>query len=84
LREQREMLMAVQLPDDFVIACAGCIQVGDAAKVGKPGFNAAEIIAPPVNHAAGVDIATKYRYAARENRSSTAIDFMMKVRVPES
>lgn len=77
------MLMTVQLPDHFVIPDTGSIQIRDAAEIGKPGFNTAEIIAAPPDRAPCFDLTTEYRYAANKNRSRTAINFTMDVRISE-
>ena len=48
-RQNNQVLVPVQFPDGFVIARARRVQVGDAAKVGKAGFNAARIVATPAD-----------------------------------
>ena len=47
--QNNQVLVPVQFPDYFVIARARRIQVGDAAKVSKAGFNAARVIPTPVD-----------------------------------
>src|ERR1700722_1153225 len=59
LRQNNQMLMAIQFPDRFVVARARAIEVRNAAEVREPGFNAAHIVAPPANIGAGVDGAAK-------------------------
>src|SRR5579863_3684480 len=45
LRQNDQVLMAVQFPDHFVVAGARSVQVGDEAKISETGFNAAHIVA---------------------------------------
>src|SRR5262245_14799311 len=47
LREQRQMLMAIELPHDFVIARAREVQVRNTAEVVEAGRDLVEIIATP-------------------------------------
>src|ERR1700722_9222869 len=59
LRQNNQMLMAIQLPDRFVVARARTIEIRNAAEVREPGFNPTHIVAPPANIGPGVDSGAK-------------------------
>lgn len=49
LGEEHEVLVAAEFPDEFVIAGAGEVEVGDAAEVIDTGFLAMDGIAAPAD-----------------------------------
>src|SRR5215471_2711988 len=55
LSQSHQVLVAIQLPDNLVIAHTGEIEVWNPAEIGKPTFPEAKIIAPPMNLFVGVD-----------------------------
>jgi hypothetical protein len=67
LRQHNQVLVPVQFPDYFVVARARGVEVRNAAKVTEAGFNAAQIVAAPVDIGAGVD-------GAGENWKLVALD----------
>src|SRR5579872_5442692 len=80
LREQDQVLMAIQLPNDFVIACARRVEIGNAPEIIEAGFAAAHVIAPPVDRGSRVDRQAKKRKAMRANLGSRAMNLVSKVR----
>src|SRR5580698_10871910 len=55
LGQDNQVLMTVQFPDQLVVARAGRVEVRYAAEVDGAGFNAARIIAAPMDILAGVN-----------------------------
>ena len=55
LGEEDEMLVAIEFPDELVVACAGEIEVRDAAEVGEAGFLAVQEVPTPGDAWAKID-----------------------------
>ena len=55
LRQQYEMLVAIRLPDHFVIAAAPGVQVRNPAEISKAGLDSTGMIAPPRNFGARIN-----------------------------
>src|SRR3954451_7461939 len=49
LCEKHQVLMAVQLPDEFVVSDRGEIEIGNAAEIGNPGLLLVPVVSPPVD-----------------------------------
>src|SRR5260370_13956637 len=67
LRQDHQVLMAIQLPNDLVISGLARVEIGNPAKIAQPGFDSAGVIAPPGDRRAGVDGQTENRKAMRTN-----------------
>ena len=67
LRQDHQVLMTVQFPNDFVIAGARSVQEGDAAEIDQTGINTARVIAPPVDLGAGIHDLSEDRESMRPN-----------------
>lgn len=67
LREQDQMLVAIDLPNAFVVAGAGSVEVGNAAEIQGAGFDAAHIIAAPADIGAGFEGDSEERESMVEN-----------------
>src|SRR5580704_452042 len=55
LRQNNQVLVAVQFPDRLVVARARRVEIRNAAKVAETGFNPAQIVAAPADIGTGVD-----------------------------
>jgi len=53
LRQEDQVLVAIELPDAFVIASEGGIEVGDAAEIRSAGCDAGRVVASPMDVGAG-------------------------------
>ena len=61
LRQHDQMLVAVQLPNPFVIAGAMNIEIGNHPKIRKAGAFVVDVIAPPFNIRSGCDLSGEQR-----------------------
>ena len=55
LGEQRQVLMAIEFPNYFVVADLGEIEVRGAAEVRSAGGDSVQVVAAPVDRGAGID-----------------------------
>ena len=74
LREQNQVLMPIDLPDDLVVARARGIEVRNAAEVGGSGLDAAGVIAPPADVPPGLYVEAEQRETAPQNVPGDALD----------
>ena len=65
LRQNHQVLMPVQLPNDFVIAGMRGIEEPNMAKIGQTSLDALQIIPAPMNLGAGIDGTAKDRKPVR-------------------
>jgi hypothetical protein len=75
LREQNKVLMAVHLPDDFVIARSRRVQIRTQAEVIRAGLDAAQIVAPPADVRAGAEFHAEQRQPVYANLARDAQHF---------
>ena len=75
--------MAVQLPDDLMIAYAGAIEIGNAPEVACSGFDSARIIASPGDFVSGGHGAGKERKFMGENQTGQTED-VLRIRGTET
>ena len=67
LREQDQMLMAIDLPNPLVIAGRGQVEIGDEAEIFARSFRVAQRITPPGGRGAVVDLAIEDGNAAEQH-----------------
>ena len=72
LRQNNQVLMPVQFPNQFVVARARRVEVRNAAEVDQTGFDAAQVIAPPAD--VGPDV-----NGHRENWKLVALDLIGEI-----
>src|SRR5579863_2562364 len=72
LREQHQVLMAVQLPNDLMVSGLRRVQIRNAAEIVQTCFPAADIVAPPVDLWPSFDGQAQQREPVFENLLSEA------------
>src|ERR1700678_1662250 len=72
LGQNNQVLMTVQFPNQLVVAGAGSVKVRNAAKITQIGFDAARVIAPPMDVGPGVD-------SHREDWKLVALDLIREI-----
>src|SRR5262249_10856289 len=56
LRQDDEMLMAIELPDDLVVADAARVEEGNGPRICGPAGDVPRVVAAPIDVRAGVDL----------------------------
>jgi hypothetical protein len=79
LRQNHQVLMPVQLPNDFVIAGMLCVEEPNTAKVDQSSLDAPQIIPAPMDLGAGIDGPAKDRKPVRADVFRKA-DYFLSVR----
>ena len=75
LSQHHEVLMPVQLPDDFVVPGARPVEIRNAAEIDGAGFDPGEIVAAPVDSGARFNLDTEKRESVGENLFGKGQDF---------